>query len=131
MDVVHAAASAEVGSCSSGRLEQNLDRIEGVRDLDRGVPLVQPVGIGHDALRGDEAAFQEIDGDRVTIGAEMGPADVEFLAIADDRPVDRGLLAEDRELDEAAELADEVEALRDADRGAGSPRYRRRSRNLR
>ncbi|KGW79228.1 L-iditol 2-dehydrogenase domain protein [Burkholderia pseudomallei MSHR2990] len=72
-----------------------------------------------DALRRDEPAREQIDRDRIAIRAEMRAAHVELLAIADDRPVERRILAEHRELDEAAELADQRHALRDARRHAG------------
>ncbi len=49
----------------------------------------------------------------------MRAVEVELLAVADDAPVRRDLVAEHRELDEAAELADHVQALDHARRVPG------------
>ena len=75
--------------------------------------------MGDDAARGDQAAVEQVDGERVAIGTEMRAVDVELLAVADDAPVRRHVVTEHAELDEAAELADHVEALHDACRIAG------------
>src|SRR4249919_1837607 len=101
------------------RLQQHLDRIESVGDFDRLIPLLESVGVRDDAVRCDESARQEIDRDRVAVRTQVRTAHVELLPVADDRPVDRRVGAEHRELDVAPELPDDVESLSHAGRRSG------------
>src|SRR4029079_1532387 len=83
------------------------------------VPALEREIVGDDPFGRHEAAREEIDGDRIAVRAKVRAADVELLEVADDRPVDRRIVSEHRELDEAAELADEIEPLHGTARAAG------------
>ena len=82
-------------------------------------PVIEGELVGHDAF-GLELAFGDPVNDRLeAIRAEVGAEQVEFLAVADDAPVDGSRSAEDAEFDETAEFADCRQALDDAGGVAG------------
>ena len=68
----------------------------------------------HHAFGRQAAVADRGDGERIAIWPQMRAIQIELLAVADDRPVGGDLMAEHRELDEAAELADHVQTLRHA-----------------
>src|SRR5699024_2086962 len=84
--------------------------VQGPLDVGEAVP------VGADLVHGPHPGLDDLDGGGPAVRAEVGAEDVELLVVGDDRPVDRHVVLEHRVLDEGAELAQEVQALRD---GAG------------
>src|SRR5699024_6411959 len=89
----------------------------GVRDgVERLLEVREAELVGADVLEGEGPLLDDLDGAGPGVRAEAGAAHVELLVVGDDRPVDRAALPEHGALHEAAELAQQVQALRD---GAG------------
>ena len=61
---------------------------------------------GRDAVPGDR-----IDDERILVGAEVHSQHVQLFAVRDDAPVNRDIVREHAELDEATEFADHLEPL--------------------
>ncbi|MPM72778.1 hypothetical protein SDC9_119754 [bioreactor metagenome] len=106
------------GGCRSGD-EADLDGLlAGGDHVQALLEVLERELVGADLVQREFAGLDQLDGGRPAVRAEVCTQDVELLVVGDDRPVDRDVLLEDRVLHVAAELAQQVEALRD---GRGVP----------
>src|ERR1039458_7422863 len=96
----------------SSRYQDDFDRpLSLVHHVDALLKIGERHFVRDHALWRQAAVADRVDGERITIRAEMGAIEIELLAVADDAPIDRDFLAEHAELDEAAALADHVQTL--------------------
>src|SRR3954452_10558721 len=98
------------------------------RDLDRAAAIGDQVEalfelrdwqlVRADTVHRQPAGLDHGDRCRPATGGPKGAEDVEFLVVGDDAPVDRGVVLEDRVLDEGPEFAQDLKPLRDGRRVA-------------
>src|SRR5215212_8155197 len=91
------------------------------RDLDRAAAIGDQVEalfelrdwqlVRADTVHRQPAGLDHGDRCRPATGAQMRAEDVEFLVVGDDAPVDRGVVLEDRVLDEGPEFAQDLKPL--------------------
>ena len=119
-----------VGPISSGDQRHLYRSVAGGDQVQAFLKLFQGKLVGADLVQGQRAGLDNLDRGGPAVRAEMRAAYVQFLVVADDRPVDGDVAAEDAVLDIGAELAQQVEALADGT-GARCPPDRRRRRTRR
>src|SRR4051812_20845202 len=96
------------------RQQAHLDGgIAATDQVDSGAELIQRKLVAANPIQRQNFRFDHGDRDRPAVRAEVGAEHVEFLDVADDCPVDGDGRAEHPVLDIAAQLAQQVQPLRD------------------
>ena len=94
------------------RDERDLDRLLAAGDQVQALlELGERQLMGADLVHRQDAGLQHPDRRRPGVRAQVGAEHVQLLVVADDRPVDADVAAEDAVLDIGAQLAQDVEAL--------------------
>src|SRR3954471_4152911 len=99
--------------------QRDLDGLRALRDK---VQALLEVGdrelVGADLVHRQPAGLDHPDRARPAVWAQVCATDIEFLVVTDDAPVDADVVLEHAVLDEGAELAEQVETLRNRGRMA-------------
>src|SRR5690625_2890586 len=106
----HAASIQILAMGINRHLERSLATFH---DAQRFVELTHGIDVRDHAAHIQFAGGDEIDRTRIGVRAEMRAEYVQFLAVADDRPVERDFAAEYGKLDEPPQFAQHVNALVD------------------